>query len=177
MQASQTDPTKSTYKMVFGLFDHNKTPLAPPGCRVLIHKKPSQHKLWDPHRAKGWYLGPTLQHYCCHCCYVNSTPAEHISNMVEFFPTQAKTPTITTTDEAIMAAEVLIKALNNPTMFNHADALRNKADNTLTNLSKVYAMNKESASPRVTEPQRVAPVPRVVGKPTATSSSSSQHLA
>jgi hypothetical protein len=118
---------------VFGLFDHNKTPLAPHGCKVLIHKKPSQCRLWDWHRVKGWYLGPALKHYHCHCCYVNSTQAERISNTVEFFPTQAKTLTITTTDEAIMAAEALIKALNNPTVFNHAEALRDTANNTLQN--------------------------------------------
>jgi hypothetical protein len=83
---------------------------------------------------------------------------------VEFFPTQAKTPNITTTDEAIMAAEVLTKALNNPTLFNHTETLRDKANNTLITLSKVYAMKKEMASPRVAEPPRVAPVPRVMRK-------------
>jgi hypothetical protein len=39
MRASQTDPTKLA--AVFGSFDHNQMPLAPPGCKVLIYKKPS----------------------------------------------------------------------------------------------------------------------------------------
>jgi hypothetical protein len=111
MQASRTDPTKLAYEAVFGCFDHNKSPLAPPRCRVLIHEKLSQHKSCDLHSVKGWYLGPTLEHYCCHCCYVNSMQAERISDTVEFFLTQAKTLTISTTDEAIIAAEALIKAL------------------------------------------------------------------
>jgi hypothetical protein len=98
-----------------------------------------------------------------------STAHRQISDTVEFFPTQTKTLTITTTDKAIMAAEALIKALNNPTVFNNAEALCNTADNTLTKLSKVYAMNKELASPRVEEPPTVVPVPRVAKKPTATS--------
>jgi hypothetical protein len=42
MQASRANPTISAYEAVFGPFDHNWTPLAPPGCRVLIHKKPAQ---------------------------------------------------------------------------------------------------------------------------------------
>jgi hypothetical protein len=169
MRASRTNPTKLAYKAVFSPFKHNKTPLAPPGCKALIHKKPSQCRLWDPHRVKGWYLGPALGHYCCHCCYVNTTQAECNSDTVDFFSNTGQTPTITTTDEAIMAAEALIKVLNNPNDFNNAEALHDTASNTLTKLSKVYVMMKDPASPRVAEPPRVAPVPRVAEKPTATS--------
>jgi hypothetical protein len=38
MRASPSDPTKSAYEVVFGLFDHNQMPLAPPECKVVIHK-------------------------------------------------------------------------------------------------------------------------------------------
>jgi hypothetical protein len=73
MRASRTDPTKSAYEAVFGRFDHNQTPLTPLGCKVLIHKKPSQRRSWDLHRVKRCYLGPALEHYHCHCCYVINT--------------------------------------------------------------------------------------------------------
>jgi hypothetical protein len=66
MRASRVDGSKSAYEATFGLFDHNKTPLAPPGCKVLIHEKPDQRRSWDPHGVKGWYLGPAMEHYQCH---------------------------------------------------------------------------------------------------------------
>jgi hypothetical protein len=93
---------------------------------------------------------------------------ECISDMVEVFLTQAKTLTITTTNTAVMAAEVLIKALHNPTAFNNAEALHDTASNTLTKLIKVYEMNKEPSSPRVRNLQGW-PVPGVAAKPMATS--------
>jgi hypothetical protein len=166
MRASQTDPTKSAYKVVFGPFDHNQTPPTPPGCKVLIHEKPSQRRSWDLHRAKGWYLGPALEHYHCHCCYVINMQAEHISNTVEFLPRQAPTPTITSTEAAIIAAEALIRALNNPTVRNNTEALCKTANNTLNQLSKVYEIKTDPAAPRVAEPPRVAPGARVAAEPT-----------
>jgi hypothetical protein len=42
MRASQKNPAISAYKAINGIFDNNKTPLAPPGCKVIIHEKPSQ---------------------------------------------------------------------------------------------------------------------------------------
>jgi hypothetical protein len=142
-------------------------PLSPPGCKVLIHEKPSQHKSWDPHRVKGWYLRPVLEHYCCHHCYVINTQAERISDTVEFSPRQAPTPTITSTKAAIIAAEALVRALNNPTVWNNTEALRDTADHMLSKLSKIYEIKTDPAAPRVAETPRVAPVSRVAAEPTA----------
>ena len=35
LRTSKADPTKSAYGVLEGLFDYNKTPLAPPGCKLL----------------------------------------------------------------------------------------------------------------------------------------------
>jgi hypothetical protein len=77
------------------------------------------------------------------------------------FPKQAPTPTLTSTDAAIMAAEALIKALNNPAFSPHVEKLRDTAETALQQLSKAYEMNQELASPRVEEAPRGAPSPRV----------------
>jgi hypothetical protein len=37
-------PKHISYEAILGPFNHNKTPLVPPGCKVLIPKKPSQHR-------------------------------------------------------------------------------------------------------------------------------------
>ena len=45
-----------------GAFDFNRTPLAPPGTRFVVHKTPNNHRTWSPHGVDGWYLGPAPDH-------------------------------------------------------------------------------------------------------------------
>ena len=40
MRASRINPKKSSYNGIWGNFDFNKTPLAPPGCLIVAHKRP-----------------------------------------------------------------------------------------------------------------------------------------
>jgi hypothetical protein len=49
LRPSIRNPKISAYTILEGTFDYNKTPLAPPGTKVIIHKKPLQRKTWDPH--------------------------------------------------------------------------------------------------------------------------------
>ena len=49
-----------------GAFDYNRTPLAPPGPRFVVHEAPGNRHTWDPHSVDGWYLGPAPDHYQCH---------------------------------------------------------------------------------------------------------------
>jgi hypothetical protein len=114
LRASRNNPTISAYEAINGVFDYNKTPLAPPGCKIIIHEKPSQHGSWDPHGVIGWYLGPAMEHYRCHRCYVIKTQSERISDTVEFFPCDSKTPILSTVDAAIAAVEALTTAINLP---------------------------------------------------------------
>jgi hypothetical protein len=48
-----------------GPFDFNTTPLAPMGCRVFIHAKPSTCRSWDYRAKQGFYVDPALEHYRC----------------------------------------------------------------------------------------------------------------
>ena len=40
LRNSRINPRLSAYASLFGNFDFNKTPLAPPGTKVVIHSKP-----------------------------------------------------------------------------------------------------------------------------------------
>ena len=53
LQTSRVNPALSSYAYVFGNYDFNKTPLAPPGTKVLIHKKSNMRGLWDYHGVEG----------------------------------------------------------------------------------------------------------------------------
>jgi hypothetical protein len=56
----------SAYAQLNGHFDFNRTPLSPPGTRIIAHEKPDQRAFWDPHGLDGYYLGPALDHYRCY---------------------------------------------------------------------------------------------------------------
>ena len=64
MPGSRINPRFSAHAQMVGQFDFNRTPLAPPGIRVLVHIKPSERTTWSPHDADGWgtpdrHLNPT----------------------------------------------------------------------------------------------------------------------
>lgn len=42
LQNARVNPKLSSYAYLFGNFDINKTPLAPPGTKVALHHKPDQ---------------------------------------------------------------------------------------------------------------------------------------
>ena len=59
-----THPTASSaWEALFGTFNFDATPLAPAGCEILIHNKPSVRRSWDYRVQDGHYIGPALQHY------------------------------------------------------------------------------------------------------------------
>ena len=56
LRASPQHPQISAYTVLEGVFDFNKTPLAQPGTKVVLHEKPSKQLSWDPHGNEVWYL-------------------------------------------------------------------------------------------------------------------------
>jgi hypothetical protein len=66
LRRSRINTQLSAQAHMHGAFDFNRTPLAPPGTKVIIHEKPDIRQTWDPHDVEGWYLGPALRHYLCY---------------------------------------------------------------------------------------------------------------
>ena len=50
-------PTMLVYTAIEEPFDFSKTPLAPPGTKMLVHKKLQQQKTWGIYGIPGWYIG------------------------------------------------------------------------------------------------------------------------
>ena len=80
------NPRISAKTILNGEFNYNKTPLTPPGTKVIIHEAPLIRHTWDLHGANRWYLVPAPKHYRCHQCYITKTRAERIACTVELFP-------------------------------------------------------------------------------------------
>jgi hypothetical protein len=114
LRRSRINPQLSAYAQVFGAFDFNKTPMAPPGTRVLVHEKPSIRGSWDPRAIEAWYIGPAMKHYRCYCVWIWATKSERIADTLVWFPTRVKMPTISSNDLVLAAANDLVTALQNP---------------------------------------------------------------
>ena len=102
LRASSIQPKLSTYAQIHGNFDYNKTPLAPAGCKSIIHDRPNERPRWANHGTPGFYIGPALEHYRNYRCYVPTTRSQRTSDTVEFFPTTCRTPSLTKADRITM---------------------------------------------------------------------------
>jgi hypothetical protein len=85
MHTSRIDPTISAATQLFGQFNVNRTPLAPPGSRVVAHVNPKARRSWAPHGEDAWYVGPATDHYRYYRVWMTGTNKTRIVDTVEFF--------------------------------------------------------------------------------------------
>jgi hypothetical protein len=148
----------SAHQMLNGTFDYNRTPMAPPGTKIIVHEKPKQRRTWDPHGVDGWYLGPATEHYRCYRVFINKTPSERITDAVEFFPQEIEMPYPTPTEIAVEATTTLISTLQNPippAPFAHQPFDRTTTIRTITDISQPYAT--PGSTPTIIEAEPTPP--------------------
>jgi hypothetical protein len=159
--------------MLNGTFDYNRTPMAPPGTKIVVHEKTNQRRTWDPHGVNGWYLGPATEHYRCYRVFINKTRSERITDTVECFPQDIKMPIPTPTKIAVEAAKTLIQTLKNPvpsTPFTHQTYDCNTAIQMIVDIFQPYATPGTTPTLIESEPQEPTTPPRVtIGDPPTTS--------
>jgi len=85
MRQSRVDPTKSAHEVLEGPCDWNKYPLAPPGCKSIIHEAAESRAPWAPRGVDAWYLHPSKDHYRCNTFYVPETRAYRTSGSAEYY--------------------------------------------------------------------------------------------
>jgi hypothetical protein len=73
LRTSRINPKLSAATHLFGQYDFNRAPMAPPGTRVIAHETPGRGRTWAPHGQDGWYIGPALEHYRCYTVYITKT--------------------------------------------------------------------------------------------------------
>ena len=121
---SRVNQKLSAYAYLFGIFNFNKTPLAPPGTKVLINKNNKVRGTWDYHGVEGWYVGPSLEHYRCLRCYNPDTHSEVDTNTLQLIPNVNPIPVYTYTDVIEKAVSDIVNILNNPAKLNIPTILR-----------------------------------------------------
>jgi hypothetical protein len=92
LRGSRINPKLSAYAQIHGTFNFNRTPLAPPGIRVLIHTPSDKRTTWSPHALDGWYTGPALDSYRCYNIWIWETRSERICDTISWFPMKITMP-------------------------------------------------------------------------------------
>ena len=166
LRQSRTNPKISAHHHLYGAFDFNRTPLAPPGCRVVVYETPDHRRTWDSRGTDGYYLGPALEHYRCHRAYVPSTRSERVVKSVEFFPHNCAVPISDPRTDATHAAHALAEALkghqsNTPYQAPGDDQLK-----AIHQLSEIFTTITARKRMPIEQPTR-APPPRVPIQTTA----------
>lgn len=152
---SRLDPTISAHEQLFGPCDFNRTPLAPPGCKVLIHEKPTTRGTWAPHASDGWYIGPALESYRCFSVYSCDTRRIRTSDTVQFLPHSAPVP-VPTPEELIQASLQDILAILTATEPElRTPSLSNATRAALQQLAETFGGPSQPAPPAPHQPLEV----------------------
>ena len=130
LQPSTVNPNLSAYAYLFRQFDFNKTPLASPWSKALIHTKPSNRTSWDLNGKIGFYTGPALNYYRCMTCFIPSTRKEIVADTLVYIPHIIQVPTITTDNFLTQETSDIITLLTCPPSNIHStlqirDSIRN----------------------------------------------------
>jgi hypothetical protein len=140
LRTSRISPKLLAYSQLFGHFDYNKTPLAPLGTKVVIHKRPQQRRTFRDHGREGFYIGPAMQHYRHYSVFVTATRGDRVSNTVEFFPTKFTMPATSSNDPLAAAIEEITHIVQHPSQpavpFLHNGERTNAM---LAQLSEIFA--------------------------------------
>ena len=139
LRGSRINPRLSAQAQVHGAFDFNRTPLGPPGTRVLVHEKPTARATWAPHAVDGWYIGPAMHHYHCFRVWILDTKAERTCDTLTWFPSKVLMPTASSADAAIAAAQDLTQALLHPSPASPLAPLSNSQHAALQQLAEIFA--------------------------------------
>ena len=139
LRVARVNQKLSAHAYLFGTFDFNATPLAPPGIKVIVHTKPEQRTSWDPNGKEGWYIGPSLQHYRCMKCYISKTRAEVNADTIVFIPKKIVFPEVKPEHFLQQAAEDIVTILSQPQQYPIIPTLQlgNETKNAFLQLASI----------------------------------------
>ena len=149
------NPKLSAYSHLHGAFNFNRTPLAPPGTKIIIHDKPVIRGSWETCGYEGWYIGPAENHYRCHTVYANHTSHKQVADTVKFFPHYGKIPYRSSTENSTIAARELTHALQNP---SPASPFSNVGDKQMEALNQLAEIFQQAVTKNYNTPNSVAPL-------------------
>jgi hypothetical protein len=113
LRTSRINPKLSASIHLKVQYEYNRSPMAPPGTRIIAHETPSRRRTLEPHGQDGWYIGPALEHNRFYIVYITKTRSERFVETVELFPTEVTMPFKLSKELAARAGKQLTHALLN----------------------------------------------------------------
>jgi hypothetical protein len=123
LRSSRIHPSLSAHASLFGHYDFNRVPLAPPGTKVVDHVTSEGRTTFGEHGKVGWYIGPSPEHCRCYKCYFPDTMTERDVLTVDFFPEKIPFPIFTTADYLKQTAEDMLHLLQTPRTISTTQTL------------------------------------------------------
>jgi hypothetical protein len=165
LRISRINPKLSASTHMYGQYDYNRVPMAPPGTIIIAHETPNRRRTWAPHGQYGCYTGPALEHYRCYTVYITKTRSEGVVETGDFFPTEVPLPFPSLKESETQAATQLTHALVNPQPSGPFFQVDDKQMLALKQLAAIFkgalpARKKDAASPLLEINDNDAP-PRV----------------
>jgi hypothetical protein len=115
LRSSRAHPSISAHTSLFGNYDFNRVPIAPPGTKVVSLMAAEARTKFGEHGKVGWYIGPSPEHYRCYKCYSTDTMKECDVLTVDFFPEKKPSPKFTQEDYLKQTAKDMLHLLTAPT--------------------------------------------------------------
>lgn len=85
MRSSGITPHISAWHQLNGPYIFDRTPIAPPGMRVVVHEKPDKRPSWGYHGVDGFYVSPVLRgNYSCFKVFITDTKKTRITDTPRF---------------------------------------------------------------------------------------------
>jgi hypothetical protein len=153
LRTSRINPKLSAATHIFGQYDFNRAPMAPPGTRIIAHETPGRRRTWSPHGQDGWYIGPALEHYRCYTVYITKTRSNRIVETVEFLPEKFTLPFPSSHDLATQAASDLTHALLHPQPAGPFCQVGNEKTIALKRLASIFVSAKQRNANNPLAPQ------------------------
>lgn len=73
LRTSRVHPHLSACDSLCGIFDFTRTPMAPPGIKVIAYNSADTRTSWGLHGKLAYCAGPAMNHYRCYQVCVPST--------------------------------------------------------------------------------------------------------
>jgi hypothetical protein len=162
LRPSRINPMISAYTQVHGEFDFNKTPLAPVGCKVIVHDRRNERGSWDNHGSHGFYIDRAPHHYRNYTCYMRDTRKTRISNTVEFFPAHCILPKVTPVDRLTLVLQDLHEVLSQPPSSFPFIQQGTELSTALNSIQKILCFQTDETATTTVPDAATAPPPRVV---------------
>jgi hypothetical protein len=166
LRGSRINPKLSAWEQIHGRYDFNRTPIAPPGIKVLAHEKPSNCQTWAPHAFEAWYVGPALDHYRCFTVWSKASRQLRIVNSLQWYPQKLAMPLASPVDLLRAAVEDIRHILVSPDVATSLPLIPPTAREELVTLSECLLHNLAPTGDQLTlkakqgtpaPPLRVAP--------------------